>query len=129
MIKRTAAVKFQKEYSGYGEKEYHFFVLNDIQKDDIVVLDTANGLRLGKVSRFVEASETNYANKYIVQKVDLESYKQKVADEESRSDLVAALEYEVSRASETAYYETLIAESKDAKVIALAKKILDGLSK
>lgn len=127
MNKRIAGVKFQKEFGGYGDREYHFFVLEDVEKDDLVVVDTVNGVRLGKVSRFVNQNEKQYANKYIIQKVDMESYTKKVEEAERQADLIARLENEMKRTEETNRYKTIIKESSDESVIALAKEILKNL--
>ncbi len=71
MNKTIAVVRF---IDGYSTTKYDFFNdVEDLEKDDLVVVDTANGYSLAKVVEFKETSTK--ANKWIVQKVDTAAHK------------------------------------------------------
>ena len=109
----------------FGDKEYHYFILNDVLPGDLVVLETLSGFRLGKVSKVFSAIEPNMASKFIVQKIDLESYRNQVIQMEELNKLQAQLHLELSKASEDEYYKSLLT-SDNEKVRELAQKILDN---
>lgn len=91
----------------WGSKEYHYFAYGDIDVDDLVVVRTVETYKVVKVSSVMCPLETNRANNYIIQKVDLEAYEkqQKLIAEkealEAEYNNLVKLERELKELKET----------------------------
>lgn len=122
MNKRVVAVNFRTSSSDevYGGKDYHFYSLDDVHTGDKVVVETVNGLTIGRVSRLLPDNESKYANKWIVQKIDTKAYSERVEKEEKLADLKAQLSYKLSLDSEREYYKELqnYSGSEDVRILA-----------
>jgi hypothetical protein len=78
----TSSIKIvQVAFAGNYEVLYDFFTdLDSLQVGDPVVCDTSRGYSVGKVVRFVETSTK--ARSWIVQRVDAEGHRQRMAARE-----------------------------------------------
>lgn len=105
----VAVVQFP---SGY--KNYHF--KNDIVElsvGDTVVCDTVNGLAIGQVVGFEDASAQ--ATKWIVQKVDMEKHKERVAKQKRIDELKKKMEQRRKELQDIQIYMLLAKEDEAMK--------------
>lgn len=84
MLKKIAVVQL-----GDYHKTYDFFMTaeqaKEIEIGDKVVTDTARGLVLGTVVN--KKAKSVYANKFIVQKVDMTAHNERIANEQRLAEL------------------------------------------
>ncbi|MDP4174176.1 MAG: hypothetical protein Q8933_09430 [Bacteroidota bacterium] len=77
MGKKVALIKFK----GYQEfMEYSYFTdIEDLQEGDVVVVPTNSSYSIGFFSRYATLKQhAKNASKWIVQKVDIEAYEEKM---------------------------------------------------
>ena len=76
-MNRVALVKFPR---GSFEQEYSYFTdIEGLEKDDIVVVPTGNTYGIGIFQRYSDNKiHLKNATKWIVQKVDIKTYEDKV---------------------------------------------------
>lgn len=77
------------------KKEYAFFTdISDLNLHDVVVCDTERGLSVGYVSKIsgLYASESSQAKKWIVQKIDLDSFNEKMQKAQQVQEAMNQLE-------------------------------------
>jgi len=75
----------QIAFAGNFERLYDFFTDLDLKVGDPVVCDTFRGFSVGKVAEFVETSTK--ADKWIVQKVDVEGHEKRNRERELKEML------------------------------------------
>lgn len=93
MIK-TARVSFNDNRLGKSNqhsKVYDFKTVLDLEKGDVVVCDTRNGLELAQVVEMVVYA-TSKSSKWIVSKVDLDNHKKLLKEEKELEQVKAKLE-------------------------------------
>lgn len=78
MSKRVALVKFLR---GSFEQEYSYFTdIEDLRNGDILVVPAGSSYSIGVFQRYSSNNiHTKNATKWIVQKVDIEGYEDKLA--------------------------------------------------
>ena len=78
MSKRVALVKFPR---GSFEQEYSYFTdIEDLRNGDILVVPAGSSYSIGVFQRYSSNNiHTKNATKWIVQKVDIEGYEDKLA--------------------------------------------------
>lgn len=134
MNKQIIGVKFQeltianrggdiRKVLKFSDKEYHYFSLSDVKVDDLVIVETINGLRIGKVSQIL--SESNYASAHVIQKIDLQSYQDRVERFEKAETIKAQLNTELKKQQEIKLYESIATDSDDESIKALAEEYLE----
>ena len=117
-MKRYVDINFHKkeERESYT-KNYQF--LTDIQnliEEDVVVVDTANGLQIGYVIGYDEVSKFDGNNvKWVVQRVDLENHKINLERQEKLKVLKHKMENRRKKLEEIQIYEILSREDPDMK--------------
>ena len=117
-MKRYVDINFHKkeERESYT-KNYQF--LTDIQnliEEDVVVVDTANGLQIGYVIGYDEVSKFDGNNvKWVVQRVDLENHKINLERQEKLRILKQKMENRRKKLEEIQIYEILSKEDPDMK--------------
>ena len=117
-MKRYVDINFHKkeERESYT-KNYQF--LTDIQnliEEDVVVVDTANGLQIGYVIGYDEVSKFDGNNvKWVVQRVDLENHKINLERQEKLKVLKHKMENRRKKLEEIQIYEILSKEDPDMK--------------
>ena len=117
-MKRYVDINFHKkeERESYT-KNYQF--LTDIQnliEEDVVVVDTANGLQIGYVIGYDEVSKFDGNNvKWVVQRIDLENHKINLERQEKLKVLKQKMENRRKKLEEIQIYEILSKEDPDMK--------------
>lgn len=109
MSKSFVKVQFKNDYANdYAGKEYEFGTYEKLEVGDFVVVDTANGLGIAKVSQIDTAGGNSY--KLVVCKVDLKQHKERVEKELRKAEIEAKMK---ARLEESVKLETYkkIAES------------------
>lgn len=73
---------------------YSFKAINDIKKGDVVVVDTRYGLRVAQVleDHIIGKEYEEKATRWVVQKIDIESWKENTRKEERRQELLRMME-------------------------------------
>lgn len=77
-------VRFRQTFSDttYGSKQYDYLSLEPLEEEDLVVVETQNGLSVAKVTRICTGLDSFKGHKFVVQKIstkEVEAYKLKVA--------------------------------------------------
>ena len=117
-MKKYVNINFhEKEERGNHTKNYQF--LTDIQnliEEDVVVVDTANGLQIGYVIGYDEVSKFDDNNiKWVVQRVDLENHKINLERQEKLRALKQKMESRRKKLEEIQIYEILAKEDPDMR--------------
>lgn len=117
-MKKYVNINFhEKEDRGNYTKNYQF--LTDIQnliEEDVVVVDTANGLQIGYVIDYDEASKFDGNNvKWVVQRVNLENHKINLERQEKLKTLKQKMENRRKKLEEIQIYEILSKEDSYMK--------------
>jgi hypothetical protein len=117
MILNVAVVQFP---SGY--KNYHFKNdIEDLKKGDTVVVDTINGMAVGLVVGFEDASVK--AEKWVVQKVDLEKHLERIERENKIKELKRKMEKRRKELEDIQLYVMLAKE--DQEMAEMVKQLLE----
>ena len=118
MSKTIAVVRF---IEGYNTTKYDFFNdVEDLAKDDLVVVDTVNGYSLAKVVEFKETSAK--ATKWIVQKVDTAAHKARLEKQAAIKALRHKMEQRRKQIQDVQVY-ALLAQS-DPEMAEMLKQFL-----
>lgn len=117
-MKKYVSINFQpKEERENYTKNYQF--LTDIQnliEEDVVVVDTANGLQIGYVIGYDEVSKFDGNNiKWVVQRVNLENHKINLERQEKLKILKQKMENRRKKLEEIQIYEILSKEDSYMK--------------
>lgn len=121
MTKKIAAVNFfsddrQREK---GIKDYHFFTLiDDLEHGDIVAVRTVNGLRFAAFNKYIVAS--NFANSFIITKVDEEAIDNIVQKEAQVAAIERQLEDRMREVKRMEEYKAVADNDEEMKTL-LAK--------
>lgn len=119
-MSKVVKVVFGKknEYGHFIGREYCFKADDEIKKDDLVVVDTANGLGLGTVSNdAVHTSEVAKATRWVVCKVDIEKHNERVAAEERKKAIMTKMEEMKKKIEEETIFEILAEKNSDMKAL------------
>lgn len=108
----------------FSHKEYHYFALEDVKVGDLVIVKTANGLRIAKVSSILNSSD--YASSYIVQKIDIEQYEIKIKKQIDKANMKAALDLKIQKSKEKDFYEKFIGH-EDSEISSLAEAYIKNI--
>ena len=122
MSKKIAIINFflDEKQQQKGLKGYHFFTLmDDLEEGDLVVVRTVNGLRIASFSEYITASD--YANSYIIVKIDEKQIQETVAKEEEIKQIEKEMEVRMQEVKRMAEYKE-VAASDDKMKSLLEKK-------
>ena len=74
--------------------KYSFKATNDIKEGDLVVVDTRYGLRIAQIleDNITNKESQELATRWVVQKIDIESWKENTRKEERRQELLRMME-------------------------------------
>lgn len=104
MTKKIAIVHLfnDDEQRKTTNKGYHFFtLLDDLEKDDIVVVQTFNGLRFASFERYL--SYSTVAQSFIISKVDKTAVNERVEKDKKIKDIQHQVDvhmHEINRLNE-----------------------------
>ena len=121
------AVNFQTKFGSdkeFSDKEYHYLSLDDIKIGDLVVASTTNGLRIAKVSSILDSS--TYATSYIIQKIDLEHYENKIKEHAEAASAKALLDLKIKQKRERDFYQKFVG-SDDSEISQMAAAYLETI--
>jgi len=105
---KIVEVKFSPYKNGqYEGKSYNYIATQDnIKEGDFLVVDTpSSGYTIVKVVDVSEYKETTKANKYVVDKIDVEAYQNRLQREKDLKLLKAKLDKKVSERQSITIYE------------------------
>ena len=116
-MKKVAKVFFP---DNYYNKKYNFITdIEGLEQDDVVVVDTRNGLAL---ATFFEYDELGFGEtgakkptKWIIQKVDLEKHLARVEAAEKAEELKRAMEEKRKQTQELEVYRILAEKDPEMK--------------
>lgn len=109
-----------------SEELYYFKTLDQLTQGDIVVADTEYGLQFCKVEQ-VLADPTPMATSWIIQKIDIDAYKQRLAKEASLAEIKLEMETRRRQITDMQAYEQMAIA--DPAMQALLDKFKDEQSK
>lgn len=127
MRKKVIAVNFQTNESMYdsdfewGNQDYHYFVLEDIEVGDLVVVKVKNKYKIVRVSRILLPTEKSYADTYIVQKIDVDAYAKKQEELVEREMREHELQHLLSLENELKEYKEIIDTTTSDRLKEIAK--------
>ncbi|MCY8119554.1 hypothetical protein ACR6EC_07385 [Bacillus subtilis] len=105
-IKEIVVVEFDPTLKHYDFKN----CLEGISIGDSVVVDTRNGVRAGTVVGFKNASKL--ADRWVIQRVDLEGHKERLEKEKERIAVKAQMEKRRKELEELEVYQSLADNDK-----------------
>lgn len=119
MKRYVVAVRFEGTYG----KEYHYLTSEgDLQRDDKVVVDSANGLGIAIVEGY--ANHSQKASRWVVQKIDFTAHQQRKEKEKKMNILKAKMEKKRKALEELHIFQILAKEDEDmAKLLEEYKAI------
>lgn len=130
MKKLIAKVNFELAEGGNPfntAKSYSFLTdIEDLEKNDIVVVDTVNGLVLARFLSYNELADTTKSTKWIIQKVDLTAHKKRLEDARQVEILKKKMEDRRKKAQEIEIYAILAKEDPEMQAMLDQFKQLNG---
>ncbi len=125
MSKTYVKVQFKDAYANkFGDKEYTFGTYKKLEVEDIVVVDTVNGVALGKISDIDVAPPDGVGTfRLVICKVNLDEHLEFVRKEAKIEEIKKKLE---TRFEESSRMETYKRLSENDPVM---KSLLEELSK
>jgi hypothetical protein len=114
---RVARVQFSNANNDFHrstDKTYDYYTDLDLAIGDHVVVDSpSTGFVVVLVKDIIE-SETIRVSKWVVDKVDIASYNERILREKERQELLAVLDKKAKRVEETQKYQFLAAVDPEA---------------
>jgi hypothetical protein len=98
------------EFIGYSGKQYAFWTDLELQAGDLVVVDSTMGYGVAVVMENIEFSDK--ANRWVVQKVDLEAHVKRIERAEQMKLLKQKMEARQKELLEIAQFESLAKEDE-----------------
>lgn len=107
-------------------KEYYFALFDDFEKDDIVVCDTVNGYRLGKLISIKSKDEIESIKsiKEIVCRVDFSYYNERKLKRGKAAKIKALMDKRVKELQDVALFEMMSEKDESLKEMLLEYKEL-----
>lgn len=129
---QIVAVKIDKTTlpSGQGYdsiKEFHYKSFDKLKVGDRVLVLTKYGFRTGVVTQILLKS--NYAELFVIQKIDLKEYTEKVENYKETERLKKEITTELEKQQEYSKYRNLAQFGETQEIKDLAKSFLELVSK
>lgn len=109
--KMVASVNFLE--GTMTDKDYDFYTNIKLNPGDTVVVETVHGLRLAKVNGLKMSS--SYANKWVVDVVDLNEHKNRIYSEERKKALKESMELRAKKLEEIEQFKALAETDPEMK--------------
>lgn len=130
MKKLVAKVNFELAEGGNPfntAKSYAFLTeIEDLEKNDIVVVDTVNGLVLARFLKYDEIGDTTKSIKWIIQRVDLSTHNKRIEDARQIEVLKKKMEARRKKAQEIEIYAILAKEDPEMQAMLDQFRELNG---
>lgn len=130
MKKLIAKVNFELAEGGNPfntAKSYQFFTeIEDLEKNDILVVDTVNGLVLARFLGYNELADTTKSLKWVIQKVDLSTHNKRIEDAKQIEILKRKMDERRKKAQEIEIYAILAKEDPEMQAMLDQFKELNG---